>query len=282
VKNTLLLFICSWVIVGCGRPKDAVYVKLQPTENDTLTYQYQAIQTSNMGGNKHAATIERKMGIRFNVAAQKEKNNDITFHLILKGVSMYQKMPGSGVNSFDTDYEDSIEGPSAKMLLNNFMKFKGSSSFAKYDSLGEIKSENQQLIYEKIGSSEMTDFLINHPMIFNLNDGYFWKDRIWKKEGTFKEAGINFKLKTTFKVTKIDEGYVYISSNSEASPIKEERNFELTATSKISGNYTINRKTGLIEKCEWTEAFDILAVKEGTNVPMITTRTSTLEIIPAK
>lgn len=280
MKNIVLLFICAIVIIGCGRPKDAVYVSLQPPENDTLTYQYLAVQTSNMGGNKHAATIERNMGIRFNVSTQKEKNNEINFHLVLAGVSMYQKMPGSGVNSFDTDNEDSIEGPSAKMLLNNFIKFKGSSSFAKYDSLGNIKNENQQLIYEKIGSSEMTDFLINHPLILNLNDGYFWKDRTWKKEGIFKEAGINFKLNSTYKVTKIDENYIYISSSSEATPVKEERSFELTAASQISGNYTINRNTGLIEKCEWTEAFDILAVKEGTNVPMITKRISTLAILP--
>ena len=266
--------------MSCGRPKDAVFVKIQPLDNDTFIYQYHSTQTSNMGEKKHSASIERNLAIRFNSYLGKENNGEIKLQLVLDGVSMYQKMPGSGVNSFNTDFEDSIEGPSAKMLLNNFKKFKGSSILAKYDSLGNVKNENQRLVYDKIGSSEMSDFLINHPIIFNLNDGYFWKDKTWKSTGIFKEAGINFNINTTFKVTKIDENNIYISSSSETSPIKEDRNFELTATSQISGDYTINRRTGLIDKCEWIETFDILAVKDGTNVPIVTKRVSSLEIVP--
>ena len=282
MKNTILLLATTLLLISCSRPKDAIFVKLQPVDNDTFIYQFHSNQTSNMGENKHSATIERNLAIRFNAFLQQTKNEEIKLQLILTGVSMYQKMPGSGINSFNTDYEDSIEGPSAKMLLNNFIKFKGSSTFAIYDSLGNIKSENQQLVYDKIGSSEMSDFLINHPIILNLNDGYFWKDRTWKSNGEFKEAGIKFNLTTTYIVSNIDDTHVYISSNSEASPSKEERNFELTAQSNLKGNIKINRKTGLIEKSEWEETFDILAVKNGVNVPVVTNRKSTLELMPFK
>ncbi len=279
MKNTILILLATLFFVSCGRPKDAVFVKLQPTDSDTFIYQYQSNQTSNMGENKHGATIERRLGIRFKSIMTKNKSDEINIQLILDGVSMYQKMPGSGVNSFNTDYQDSIEGGSSKMLLNNFMKFVGSNTFNLFDSLGKIKDQNQQAVYDKIGSSEMSDFLINHPIVLGLDDGYFWKGKSWQNESLFKEAGINFLVSTTNNVSNIDDNFVYISSISKVEPSNEDRNFELTATADIKNNYSINRKTGLIEKCSWTELFDIIAVKDGVNVPINTKRISTLSIV---
>lgn len=277
MKYLIQLAVITIFISSCGRPKDAVLVTLQPTDADTINYVYSSSQISSMGSSKHGANIERELNIRLKNLFKPLSPGDILHVAYFDGISIYQNMPGSGINSFNTDFPDSIEGNSAAMLLQNFKKLIGKNATASYSEFGMRKNDNQKALFDDVGSSEVTDFILNHPLVFNLKDGYFWKDKTWKEKGVFKEAGINFNTKTTFEVLSVNDNSIVIKSTSSAEPAKENRPFELTAKAKLNAQYYLNRKTGLLDSCNWQENFDILAIKGSTNIPIINNRNSSLK-----
>lgn len=265
-----------WAILclcGCHINRTEYAISLQPHPGDTMKMECFYTYDANLSQDAHGGKINRTMNLDFNLNAESGNVNQTTFQLTPTRLQMFQNIPGSGLQSIDTDKKDSSTGYAARMTLQQFEPMLNRTFILISDSLANITDNRWNAAVKRSGISDLYSFFENHPIHIGLDDGVWYSGKTWKNEISFTEAGIEMKGHVIYTVDSCNNDVCILKAEKKITPPEKHQDFSLSGKIVITGDLKLSRKTGMIEYQLWKENVQLEIKKEAEIIPVKIKRT---------